>query len=124
MLAKDTPTKEVREVFGILDWEGFQIAQSIHIPTVNFALNLLQTYHDFLDLGLGHSVMINTNQVTKGLFDTVQPALGDYFQKIEFFKSDKAEWMAALQKLLPSNAIPPWYGYGGSSDFKPIQVFG
>ncbi|CAG7734130.1 unnamed protein product, partial [Allacma fusca] len=121
-LAKDTPTKEVREVFGILDWEGFQIAQSLHIPTVNFALNLLQTYHDFLDLGLGHSVMINTNQVTKGLFDTVQPALGDSFQKIEFFKSDKAKWMAALQKLLPSNAIPPWYG--GSSDFKPIQVFG
>ncbi|CAG7829995.1 unnamed protein product, partial [Allacma fusca] len=114
--AKDTPTKEVREIFGILDWEGFQFTQSLHIPTVNFALNLLHTYHDFLDLGLGHAVMINMNQVTKGLFERIQPALGDSFQKIEFFKSDKAEWMAALQKLLPSNAIPPWYG--GSSDFK------
>jgi hypothetical protein len=122
MIVKDTPTREVRNIFGIADWEGFDITQGTHAGTVRYVLHMLQTYSDFLGLGLGHAVIINANYLTTVGFESIKPVLGGAFDRLEILGTNKAKWQKVLKKLLPENVIPTWYG--GSKDYKPVAVYG
>ncbi|CAG7828416.1 unnamed protein product, partial [Allacma fusca] len=41
---------EVEEIFLIADWEGLDISQVAHLPTVIFSLRLFQTYSQIITL--------------------------------------------------------------------------
>ncbi|CAG7819718.1 unnamed protein product [Allacma fusca] len=106
MIVKDSPTKEIRNVFVIGDWEGLDITQSTHLPTVRFAMHLLRTYREFLALGIGYAIGLNVNYVTTLMFESIRPILGGLFEKIELYGTNPAKWKIALQKFLPLSAIP------------------
>ncbi|CAG7722221.1 unnamed protein product [Allacma fusca] len=59
MYAKDTDGKEVREIVIVSDWEGLDISQITHLPTVMFTLTLIRTYLDIASQAFGYAFAIN-----------------------------------------------------------------
>ncbi|CAG7822427.1 unnamed protein product, partial [Allacma fusca] len=73
MYAKDIDGKEVREIAIIADWEGFEISQIAHLPTVMFTLSLLSTYLDIASQAFGYAIAINVNYVAEKGYDLLRP---------------------------------------------------
>jgi hypothetical protein len=122
LIVKDTPTREIRQVFVISDWEGFDNTQSTHLPTVNYVAHILLMYNDFIRLGLGHALVIKQSYLTANGWESVKHLFGEgVIDKIEFV-GEQENLEMVLRKRLPQSAIPTWYG--GSKDYKPLAVYG
>ncbi|CAG7707989.1 unnamed protein product [Allacma fusca] len=122
LLVKDTEGKEVRRIIFIGDWAGLDITQVTHAPTIRFCVDLVRSYLDFLTQMIGRFIGINVSYPAEVAFQLVRPFLGGVFERVDLFGTNKAKWSAVLRKLLPQETIPTWYG--GSQNFKPLQVFG
>ncbi|CAG7734744.1 unnamed protein product, partial [Allacma fusca] len=111
----------VTPVTGIVDMEGYSLAQLSSVNTVEFEVLKLRLI--FICLANLHSAyIINTNFVAQSFLNLVKPLLGRHFEKIEIYGTNKAIWMARILRTIPRNQIPSWYG--GSEDFKPVKVYG
>ncbi|CAG7665166.1 unnamed protein product [Allacma fusca] len=122
MQVKDTDKKEVSRVFLLGDWEGLDITQIMHLPTMLYVIDMVRTYLDFLVAAVGYAVSINMSYAAEVGLQLIKPVLGGLFGKIEFYGTNKVKWMKALKRILPPESIPTWYG--GKPDYKPLQVYG
>ncbi|CAG7837342.1 unnamed protein product [Allacma fusca] len=122
MQAKDREGREIRQGVFVGDCEGLDMTQVAHIPTVVFVLTTAQTYRDIIAQALGQIIVINANYVTQIAADLARPLAGKLMENVEIYGTNKAKWSAELRRLLPDSVIPSWYG--GSSSFKPLQLYG
>ncbi|CAG7728970.1 unnamed protein product, partial [Allacma fusca] len=123
-VARDKPDKKIRQAVAVLDSEGFDVKLVYkmvgHLEFVELGIKMTSLYLDILTFSLGQLILINANYATKMALDFARPLWGELMGRVVALSGNKYRWKAELKRLLPEDAIPPWYG--GSKDFKPLVV--
>ncbi|CAG7822991.1 unnamed protein product [Allacma fusca] len=91
------------------------------MPTVTFLVNIFRTFSHFIDAGLHRAILINVGFNPEYVSKYGGIVVGPLMSKLEVY-GKKGEWEPVLKKLIPQKTLPAWYG--GSEDFKPVQVYG
>ncbi|CAG7734345.1 unnamed protein product, partial [Allacma fusca] len=119
---RDTPEREIRNAVFIIDLEGFDLLQFSHTKTISLCLRLTRDYKEVTQEFMGNCVFVNVNHIGELAAALFRPILGSLMERMQLFGTNKAKWIPHLRRMLPENVIPAWYG--GSKDFKPIQIYG
>ncbi|CAG7838235.1 unnamed protein product [Allacma fusca] len=122
MQEKDTKEREIRECVFVIDLDGLDIQQFMHVPTISLGQRLTNDYREILADVIGTVLVINANYVGEVGINMIRPLLGHMLEKIEIYGTNRNKWVPVLRRILPLNTIPKWYG--GSDKFKPVKVYG
>ncbi|CAG7724520.1 unnamed protein product, partial [Allacma fusca] len=107
----------------ITDWEGFSLKEFIHVPTVQFSLNLIANFQRIQD-SFAYGYYFNVNAVASQFIALAKPILGRALERLEIMGTQKSIWIPILLRTIDPDQLPPWYGGSVNDNFKPVAVYG
>ncbi|CAG7725811.1 unnamed protein product [Allacma fusca] len=105
----------------ILDLDEYELSQLTSPATVAYYVEKLRLIVIAMK-NLHAAYCINTNFVAQRFLNLIKPLLGKEFEKFEIYGNNPAKWKSRILKTIPSDQLPSWYG--GSSNFKPVMIYG
>ncbi|CAG7733985.1 unnamed protein product [Allacma fusca] len=112
-----------KQLYTIVDVDGFNIRQAGDPKTVQFVLRLILKVEEFgRQMLLKQAWIVNANTLFEGIWRLSGPLLGQKAEAFELYTNNKESWLPKLLKVLPRDQLPE--KYGGSPSYKPVKQFG
>ncbi|CAG7631921.1 unnamed protein product [Allacma fusca] len=119
---RSTSDLPITRVSCILDFGDLNVEQVVHVPTVTYVLTAARLYREIIEKRLGEATVINANYPAVTLINLLRPVLGGLLNRVTVHGTNKSRWLPKLLRKIPPSSIPEWYG--GTKEFKPIEVYG
>jgi len=120
--AKSTPEDPITDIMFLVDFDGLQLEQVAHLPSMTWLINLARTYRDLIAKHLGGTTIVNANFVAENLVNILRPVFGHLLEKVEVYGTNRRKWLPHIIRKYDTSVLPEYYG--GSASWKPLKVYG
>jgi len=112
----------IENCMAVVDMSDLPLAQVLSVDALTFFLRLNYQFKNMIARNFGYVMAINTNAVAATVINAIRPILGEVFERIEVYGTNKDKWQPELFKRIPRSELPTWYG--GDKEYKPLMVYG
>jgi len=119
---KSTPDEKIVDILFLVDFDGLQLEQVAHLPSMTWLINLARNYRDLISKHLGGTTIVNANFVAENLVNILRPVFGNLLEKVEVFGTNRRKWLPHIIRKFDTSVLPEYYG--GSASWKPLKVYG